>query len=79
MLADLIPPQNRGSGLSESELSRAQAEAEVAFPPDLCELLTATLPTGRGFPDWRMNPGSEMARWRENASPRHPLQRHITR
>ncbi len=66
MFVELLFPENRGPGLSESELSRAQAEAEVTFPPDLCELLTATLPTGKGFPDWRSDARRVMEEWREN-------------
>ena len=48
MLAGLIPKEFRGPGLSEVELAVAQEEAEAAFPPDLCELLTETLLAGRG-------------------------------
>jgi hypothetical protein len=55
-LADLVPFASRGPGLSESELAVAQEQAGVAFPPDLCELLSMTLPTGRPFPDWRTRP-----------------------
>jgi hypothetical protein len=65
MLADLIPKKFRSPGLSEAELAVAQEEAEAAFPPDLCELLTATLPSGPGFPDWRHQPRQEMSEWRE--------------
>jgi hypothetical protein len=65
MLADLIPKKFRGPGLSEVELAVAQEEAQAAFPPDLCELLTATLPSGPGFPDWRHQPRQEMSQWGE--------------
>lgn len=63
-LSDLVPKENRGHGLSDVELAKAQAEAGVAFPSDLCELLTDTLPTGRGFPDWRSRPREAMNGWR---------------
>ena len=49
-LSDLVPEEYRGPGLSDSELATAQEEAGAAFPPDLCELLTATLPTGPAVP-----------------------------
>ncbi|KAL3526780.1 hypothetical protein ACH5RR_011436 [Cinchona calisaya] len=41
------------SGLSESEFARAEAEFGFAFPPDLKAILSAGLPLGPGFPDWR--------------------------
>lgn len=63
-LSDLVPKESRGQALSDSELANAQAEAGVAFPPDLCELLTATLPSGRRFPDWRSRPRDAMGEWR---------------
>jgi len=63
--ADLIPPRFRGPGLTPSELARVQGEAEVSLPEDLAELLTACLPTGPGFPDWRGEPAVAMTRWRE--------------
>ncbi|XP_019182427.1 PREDICTED: uncharacterized protein LOC109177515 [Ipomoea nil] len=40
-------------GLSESEFARAEAEFKFAFPPDLKAILSAGLPLGPGFPDWR--------------------------
>jgi len=63
-LSELVPKESRGQGLSQSELANAQAEAGVAFPPDLCVLLTATLPSGRQFPDWRNRPRDAMNEWR---------------
>jgi hypothetical protein len=39
--------------MSPDELASAQEACGVAFPPDLCDLLAETLPTGRQFPDWR--------------------------
>ncbi|KAI3462754.1 hypothetical protein Pfo_019417 [Paulownia fortunei] len=45
-----IPVQ---SGLSESEFALAEAEFGFAFPPDLKAVLSAGLPLGAGFPDWR--------------------------
>jgi hypothetical protein len=65
MLADLIPKKYRGPGLSEGELAAAQEQAGATFPPDLCELLIATLPSGEEFPDWRHRPQQEMSEWRE--------------
>jgi hypothetical protein len=62
-LSDLVPEEYRGPGLSDSELATAQ-EAGAAFPPDLCELLTATLPSGGDFPDWRNRPREHMDQWR---------------
>ncbi|GFQ03391.1 hypothetical protein PHJA_002482900 [Phtheirospermum japonicum] len=41
------------SGLSEPELALAEAEFGFAFPPDLKAVLSAGLPLGAGFPDWR--------------------------
>jgi hypothetical protein len=68
-LSDLIPKENRALGLSDSELARAQEAAGAAFPPDLCELLAATLPSGprssgSTFPDWRNRPREAMEEWR---------------
>lgn len=64
-LADRIPDRNRGPGLSPAELDAAQAETETLFPPDLCALLTETLPTGRQFPDWRNAPKESLSAFRE--------------
>jgi hypothetical protein len=61
----LIPEQYRAPGLSASELAAAQERAGVPFPPDLCELLTATLPTGEGFPDWRKRPKKSLEAFRQ--------------
>lgn len=41
------------SGLSDAEFARAEAEFGFAFPPDLRAVLSAGLPVGPGFPDWR--------------------------
>ncbi|KAM7251016.1 hypothetical protein ACFE04_022899 [Oxalis oulophora] len=41
------------SGLSDAEFARAEAEFGFAFPPDLRAVLSAGLPIGAGFPDWR--------------------------
>ncbi|XP_023518713.1 uncharacterized protein LOC111782143 [Cucurbita pepo subsp. pepo] len=41
------------SGLSVAEFARAEAEFGFAFPPDLRAVLSAGLPVGPGFPDWR--------------------------
>ncbi|KAG5241420.1 zeaxanthin epoxidase [Salix suchowensis] len=40
-------------GLTESEFARSEAEFGFAFPPDLRAVLSAGLPVGPGFPDWR--------------------------
>ncbi|KAI3785073.1 hypothetical protein L1987_44185 [Smallanthus sonchifolius] len=40
-------------GLSEKEFARAEAEFGFALPPDLKAVLSAGLPVGPGFPDWR--------------------------
>ncbi|XP_047311329.1 uncharacterized protein LOC124914766 [Impatiens glandulifera] len=40
-------------GLSESEFALAEAEFGFVFPPDLKAVLSAALPVGPGFPDWR--------------------------
>ncbi len=60
---ELIPAQFRGDGLSTDELARVEQEAGLLFPPDLRELLTETLPTGSGFPDWRSNARRTMKEW----------------
>lgn len=41
------------SGLSDAEFARAEAEFGFVFPPDLRAILSAGLPVGPGFPDWR--------------------------
>ncbi|KAL6993752.1 hypothetical protein U1Q18_011868 [Sarracenia purpurea var. burkii] len=40
-------------GLSDTEFARAEAEFGFPFPPDLKAVLSAGLPVGPGFPDWR--------------------------
>uniref|UniRef100_A0A5B7BLU9 Knr4/Smi1-like domain-containing protein n=1 Tax=Davidia involucrata TaxID=16924 RepID=A0A5B7BLU9_DAVIN len=40
-------------GLSDAEFAVAEAEFGFAFPPDLKAILSAGLPVGPGFPDWR--------------------------
>lgn len=40
-------------GLSDAEFARAEAELGFVFPPDLRAILSAGLPVGPGFPDWR--------------------------
>ncbi|XP_073146628.1 uncharacterized protein [Henckelia pumila] len=58
-LADKVMTHLRNSGirvqpgLSESEFALAEAEFGFAFPPDLRAVLSAGLPVGAGFPDWR--------------------------
>ncbi|CAL5372946.1 unnamed protein product [Camellia sinensis] len=41
------------TGLSDAEFARAEAEFGFPFPPDLKAVLSAGLPVGPGFPDWR--------------------------
>lgn len=45
-------------GLSDKEFARAEAEFGFAFPPDLKAVLSAGLPVGPGFPDWRSSGSS---------------------
>ncbi|OAY33782.1 uncharacterized protein LOC110629442 [Manihot esculenta] len=58
-LADKVITHLRDSGiqvqpgLSDAEFARAEAEFGFAFPPDLRAVLSAGLPVGPGFPDWR--------------------------
>ncbi|MCI21124.1 hypothetical protein A2U01_0042288, partial [Trifolium medium] len=58
-LADKIITNLRNSGiqvqqgLSDAEFARIEAEFGFIFPPDLRAILTAGLPIGAGFPDWR--------------------------
>ncbi|CAN1190865.1 hypothetical protein LINPERPRIM_LOCUS39882 [Linum perenne] len=40
-------------GLSDSEFARIEAQFGFSFPPDLRAVLSAGLPVGPGFPDWR--------------------------
>jgi hypothetical protein len=44
-------------GLSEPELRHAETVHGFVFPPDLRAMLATFLPSGPGFPDWRV-PGS---------------------
>ncbi|KAG7560312.1 hypothetical protein ISN45_Aa05g018530 [Arabidopsis thaliana x Arabidopsis arenosa] len=46
-------------GLTDSEFAKAEAEFAFSFPPDLRAVLTAGLPVGAGFPDWR-SPGARL-------------------
>ncbi|KAF5752902.1 hypothetical protein HS088_TW01G00820 [Tripterygium wilfordii] len=46
-------------GLSDAEFARAEAEFGFSFPPDLRAVLSAGLPVGPGFPDWRA-PGARL-------------------
>ncbi|KAF5463792.1 hypothetical protein F2P56_013925 [Juglans regia] len=58
-LADKVITHLRNSGirvqpgLSDAEFARAEAQFGFAFPPDLRAVLSAGLPVGPGFPDWR--------------------------
>ncbi|KAK7331076.1 hypothetical protein VNO77_25288 [Canavalia gladiata] len=58
-LADKVITHLRNSaiqvqpGLSDAEFARTEAEFGFTFPPDLRAVLTAGLPVGAGFPDWR--------------------------
>ncbi|XP_077213771.1 uncharacterized protein LOC143848663 [Tasmannia lanceolata] len=40
-------------GLTSTEFTLIEAEFNFAFPPDLHAILSAGLPMGPGFPDWR--------------------------
>jgi hypothetical protein len=64
-LVDLIPEEARSDGLSSAELAHSQEAAGVVFPPDLCELLSDTVPVGRQWPDWRERPSQVMRAWNE--------------
>ena len=64
-LADLIPFANRSPGLSSGEIDAAQDQTGVRFPPDLCELLTETLPVGAQFPDWRHHARASFEEFRQ--------------
>ncbi|KAF7850685.1 hypothetical protein BT93_L5108 [Corymbia citriodora subsp. variegata] len=44
-------------GLSEADFARAEAEFGFSFPPDLRAVLSAGLPVGPGFPNWRAAAG----------------------
>ncbi len=55
-LATLTP------GLSLAELGAVEGEFEFRFPPDLRVLLSAALPTGRDWPDWRHGERQELRR-----------------
>ncbi len=43
-----------GTGLSEGELLAAEERCGSRFPPDLRGFLSAALPLGREFPNWRV-------------------------
>jgi hypothetical protein len=48
-------------GLSDAEVSRAEAEFGFTFPPDLRAVLALGVPSGAGFPDWRGRAGLRAA------------------
>ncbi|XP_030538862.1 uncharacterized protein LOC115746993 [Rhodamnia argentea] len=58
-LADQVTTHLRGSGvqvqpgLTDAEFALTEAEFGFTFPPDLRAVLSAGLPVGPGFPDWR--------------------------
>src|SRR5690242_8867154 len=64
-LTELIPPSARSPGLASDELRSVQEAAGADFPPDLCALLSETLPIGPQWPDWRGRPAEVMQAWRE--------------
>lgn len=41
-------------GLTDSELGAIERKLELTFPPDLRHLLKRFVPSGEGFPDWRV-------------------------
>jgi len=51
-------------GLTEDELRAVERAVGAPLPPDLALLLSAGLPSGEDFPDWRVDPEGEMRRAR---------------
>ncbi|OWM82172.1 hypothetical protein CDL15_Pgr001746 [Punica granatum] len=47
-------------GLSDPEFARTEAEFGFTFPPDLRAILSAGLPVGPGFPNWRAAGGARL-------------------
>ncbi|KAK4797756.1 hypothetical protein SAY86_030082 [Trapa natans] len=47
-------------GLSDQEFARTEAEFGFTFPPDLRAVLSAGMPVGLGFPDWRASVGARL-------------------
>ncbi|MCL7043104.1 hypothetical protein MKW94_004366 [Papaver nudicaule] len=47
-------------GLTDTEFARTEAEFGFVFPPDLKAILSAGLPVGPGFPDWRSTASSRL-------------------
>ncbi|RZC54893.1 hypothetical protein C5167_013753 [Papaver somniferum] len=47
-------------GLTDTEFARTEAEFGFVFPPDLKAILSAGLPVGPGFPDWRSTGSSRL-------------------
>jgi hypothetical protein len=48
------------AGLTEAQLSAAELHHSFKFPPDLRDFLSAVLPVGDGFPDWRAPDSDEL-------------------
>jgi hypothetical protein len=48
-------------GLSQAELSVAEERVGCQFPPDLRSFLRTALPSGTGWPDWRVPASPEIA------------------
>lgn len=51
-----------GPGLSDAELSAAEAHCQAPFPPDLREFLGVAIPVGSRFPNWRALHEPELGR-----------------
>jgi hypothetical protein len=50
-------------GLTDAEVTAAEARFGFRFPPDLRALLQAALPRGASFPDWRSGDEAELRDW----------------
>jgi hypothetical protein len=50
-------------GLSDAEVTAAEARYAFRFPPDLRAFLQTALPRGNGFPDWRSGEEAALRDW----------------
>ncbi|XP_047319077.1 uncharacterized protein LOC124922387 [Impatiens glandulifera] len=66
-------------GLSEPEFALAEAEFGFSFPPDLKAVLSAGLPLGPGFPDWRSSGSARLALRAAIELPNAAVSFHISR
>ncbi len=46
-------------GLTDSEITQIESRYDFQFPPDLREFLQISLPTGKGWIDWRNDSEAE--------------------